>query len=129
MRKDPPSPQPDAPDTALGALLKARGFAAAEEPTPVVHAPRGERPIDLAKMGKLVVQRERKGHGGKTVTVLSGLALPGAELERIARALRKALGVGTSVEGLVLLIQGDQRDRAKSWLQAHGAKSIVVGGV
>ncbi len=90
-------------------------------------SPVGEKAIDLARVGKIVVRREKKGRGGKTVTLVSGLAMPASEMERIARALRKALGCGSTVEAAEIVLQGDSRQRAYDWLQAHGAAKIVLG--
>ena len=109
----------------LGDLLKSKGFAAsAVTPTPV-KAPAGG--IDLSKNAKIVVRRERKGRGGKTVTLVSGIERAPAQIEEIARAMRKALGCGSTVEGNVIVIQGDIVPRAQAWLQDHGAKKIVLG--
>ena len=48
--------------------------------------------------GKIVVRHERKGRGGKTVTVVQGVALADEALETWARDLKKALGCGATVE-------------------------------
>lgn len=121
MKKTPPSPPPP-PTNPLADQLKAVGFTATPAPPPV---PAGEKPLDLSKSGKLVLRRERKGRGGKTVTVLSGLHLPPADLDRLARALRKGLGCGSTLEDGAVILQGDNIDRAKAWLLAHGAKTVV----
>ena len=71
--------------------------------------------------------RERKGHGGKTATVVSGLGLPARDLEAVVRALRRALGCGASIDGDRLVVQGDQVPRVRAWLAAQGARRIVVG--
>ena len=105
--------------TALGALLKAKGFQATP---PVARAA-----DDLSGAGKIVLRRERKGRGGKTVTVVSGLALSPARLAELARALRKGLGCGSTVEGETIVLQGDIADRTQQWLIAHGATKIVRG--
>jgi len=74
-----------------------------------------------------VLRRERKGRGGKTVTLLSGLALPPARLDALARALRTALGCGARVDGATIVLQGDLAPRAEAWLRAHGAQQVVRG--
>ncbi|MHB0939628.1 MAG: translation initiation factor [Armatimonadota bacterium] len=119
-----PAEAPEPPETALGGMLRARGFEAT--PPPPAQKPNPES-IDLAKSGKIVVRRERKGRGGKTVTVVSGIERPPAELERIAKAMRKALGCGSTVEGPAIILQGDIVPRAQAWLQSHGATRIVLG--
>jgi len=110
-------------ETVLGELLRTKGFAASEPPA---NKPDPEA-IDLAKTGKIVVRRERKGRGGKTVTIVSGIERSPAELERIAKAMRKALGCGSVVEGAAIVLQGDIVPRVQAWLQSHGAARIVLG--
>ena len=51
---------------------------------------------------KVVVARERKGRGGKTVTLARGLALDAAGLAALGKRLRSACGAG----GAVLLMAG-----------------------
>lgn len=53
------------------------------------------------------VRRESKGRRGKTVTTVSGLPLPPAELKALARKLKQRCGTGGSVKQGVLEIQGD----------------------
>ncbi len=110
--------QPDPSDTTLGALLKARGFAASAPAAP---------PAAPGLTGKIVVRRERKGRGGKTVTLVSGVSLPPPALDALARDLRKALGTGATVEGPDIVVAGDQTDRLRIWLLAHGATKVVMG--
>ena len=73
------------------------------------------------------MSRERKGHGGKTATVVTGLGLPARDLDGVARALRRALGCGASVDGDRVVVQGDQATRVRDWLTAQGARRVVVG--
>ncbi|MFM7143946.1 MAG: translation initiation factor [Alphaproteobacteria bacterium] len=80
---------------------------------------------DLSRAGKLVLRRERKGRGGKTVTVLDGA--PAGDLSELARAMKKALGCGATVEGGSIVLLGDLSDRARDWLAARGARRVVVG--
>ena len=80
---------------------------------------------DLSSAGKLVLRRERKGRGGKTVTVVDGL--PSADLVGFARDLKKALGCGATVEDGSVVLLGDLAERARDWLAARGAKRIVLG--
>ena len=82
---------------------------------------------DLAGCGKITLRRERKGHGGKTVTIVAGLRLDPRRLERIARGLRRALGAGATVDGDLVVVQGDLMARVQPWLAAHGARRIVAG--
>jgi len=97
-------------------------LAPAPPPTPASPAA-----LDLARCGKVVLRRERKGRGGKTVTVVAGLGLPARGLDDVARELRRALGCGATVEDDAVVLHGDLAARVQPWLAAHGARRIVVG--
>jgi translation initiation factor 1 len=77
--------------------------------------------------GKVVVRRERKGRGGKTVTVVEGLGLEDEVLEAYARELKRALGCGALVEGAVIVLQGAHEERARAYLEERGAERVVLG--
>ena len=76
---------------------------------------------------RAVVRMERKGRGGKEVTVVEQLALRPAQLEEWLKALKQALGCGGAVEDGTLVVQGDHRPRVKAWLEARGVKRVSVG--
>lgn len=81
----------------------------------------------LNGVGKVVLRKERKGRGGRTVTLIEGVddfAEP--LLEELASQLKKALGTGATLEEGTVVLQGDQRDRANQWLSERGVKKIVV---
>ena len=132
-RKQPePEQEPtEQRNTAFADLLRAQGFAGTNTPdTPLPAAPTvkpNEIETMLTRSGKIVLRREKKGRGGKTVTLLSGLDLRPAEFELLAKALRKGLGCGSIVEEKTIVLQGDIQQRAESWLRAHGATKIVLG--
>jgi len=70
------------------------------------------QPADPAPKGDGVVRvgRETRNRKGKGVTVITGVPLPGAELEALATRLKKRCGSGGTVDGDVIEIQGDHRD-------------------
>jgi translation initiation factor 1 len=76
---------------------------------------------------RAVVRMERKGRGGKEVTVVEHLALPKAEREVWLKALKGALGCGGVVEEESLVLQGDQRERLPALLEARGVRRVTVG--
>lgn len=79
--------------------------------------------------GRVDVMRQKAGRGGKTVTVVSGFrGIAGSELEQLARDLRKACGVGGTVKGSTIEIQGDQCDRAVDHLARIGFRPVRTGG-
>jgi translation initiation factor 1 len=77
--------------------------------------------------GKIVVHREKKGHGGKTMTRISGVELPPAKLDELMVEMKRALGCGAIVEDGDVLLQGAQTERAKAFLEKRGARNVVVG--
>lgn len=91
----------------------------------------GEKSENVAKTGwpsKVVIRCERKGRGGKTVTLIEGLeGMSVEEISQWAKKLRKAFGVGSAVEESVIVMQGDQMERLEKWLQDAGVKRVVRG--
>ncbi len=84
-----------------------------------------EKPGALA--GKLVIRRQRKGHGGKTITRVSGISLAAPELEQLARALRRELGCSGRVEGEDVILGGARQQQLADWLRSRGARTVVIG--
>lgn len=76
---------------------------------------------------KLVLRREKKGRGGKTVTRIEGVQASAQGLEALARTLGKALGARAFVQEGQLLVSGDQCQSAAKWLEQAGAAKIVIG--
>ena len=63
---------------------------------------------------------EKKGRGGKTVTVVYDLPDNAAFLKELASELKKACGTGGSVADNTVEIQGDQRERIRDVLLKKG---------
>lgn len=78
--------------------------------------------------GMARVSRETKGRGGKSVTVVKGLALDGAALNALGKQLRNACGSGGTVKDGVIEIQGDHCDRVLDALQKQGIRAKRAGG-
>ncbi|HOG47129.1 MAG TPA: translation initiation factor [Anaerolineae bacterium] len=74
------------------------------------------------------IQREKKGRGGKTVTVVSGLQLTPGDLEALAKRLKALCGSGGTVKEGRIEVQGDHRERIAAELQRLGYRSKFVGG-
>ncbi len=74
------------------------------------------------------VSRETKRRGGKSVTVVKGLALDGAALNALGKQLRNACGSGGTVKDGVIEIQGDHCDRVMDALQKQGIRAKRAGG-
>ena len=58
-----------------------------------------------------IVSLSRKGRGGKTVTLVSGLRHCPKALDDLGKNLKRACGCGGSVKDGEILIQGDQRKK------------------
>jgi translation initiation factor 1 len=78
--------------------------------------------------GSVRVGRESKGRGGKTVTLVRGLALDDAALTALGKRLRSACGSGGTVKEGMLEVQGDHAERVIALLQAEGFVVKRAGG-
>jgi translation initiation factor 1 len=74
------------------------------------------------------IQFEKKGRGGKMVTVVSGLQLTADDLKALVTQLKKVCGSGGAVKDGNIEIQGDQRETITAVLQKSGYKTKQVGG-
>jgi len=89
--------------------------------------PRVEAQPEPKGPARAVVRMERKGRGGKEVTVVEQLGLREAERETWLKALKGSLGCGGVVEDDTLVLQGDQRERLPALLEARGVRRVTVG--
>ena len=78
--------------------------------------------------GVVRIRRDKKARGGKTVTLITGLPGTASELDVILKELKQHCGSGGTREGVVLLIQGDHRERLQARLQALGHRVKLSGG-
>jgi translation initiation factor 1 len=69
-----------------------------------------------------MLRLEKKGRGGKAVTVVAGLPQNQAFLAGLAAELKRACGTGGTATGDAVEIQGDQRDKLRPLLAAKGWK-------
>jgi translation initiation factor 1 len=65
---------------------------------------------------RLWVSMESKHRAGKTVTLIRGFEGKEEDLEQLGKQLKSFCGSGGSVKDGEIIIQGDHRDKVKSWL-------------
>jgi translation initiation factor 1 len=78
--------------------------------------------------GPVRVGRETKGRKGAGVTVVTGLALPEAELKALLSDCKKRLGCGGTLRDGTLEFQGEHRDALVAFLADHGFNAKKSGG-
>jgi len=77
-----------------------------------------DEPVPARIVAKL--RMEKKGRGGKTVTVIFDLPRNQAFLKELAGELKRACGVGGAVVENTVEIQGELRDRVRDVLAKKG---------
>lgn len=100
------------------------------------HDSRSERPeVEREKpepaspgSGAVYLARDRRGRGGKTVTVITGLPLGEAARRSLLKRLKSMCGAGGTVKGAALELQGDHRERLKGVLEREGYQVKLKGG-
>jgi translation initiation factor 1 len=101
----PPSPSPSQP---------------AKNPAAAVPALQGNTAVRVG--------RERKGRGGKTVSIISGVMSRETGQQALLKLLKSKLGAGGALEDGAIIIQGDHRERIVEILNDLGYKAKVAGG-
>jgi translation initiation factor 1 len=91
-------------------------------------ADRNSPPVTPPAKSRTVVRLDRKGRGGKSVTIIEGLGLSGKNSEKLLKELKAKLGTGGTVKDGSLEIQGDHCDSVMAELAAIGYKPKRSGG-
>ncbi|NMM09366.1 MAG: translation initiation factor Sui1 [Polaromonas sp.] len=78
--------------------------------------------------GVVRVSRDTKGRGGKTVTLVRGLALDEPSLVQLGKQLKAACGSGGTVKDGVIEVQGDHCNLVMQALQRLGYTAKRAGG-
>jgi len=114
----------NSPFAALGALIGggADSPVDAEEGASTSTAKTNEPVPPLPR--RVSMQTQRKGRGGKTVTVVTLHDADAASMQRWGAQAQRALGCGSTVEGDHLVFQGDQRARLVTYWRAQGVSDI-----
>jgi len=131
----PAAPLQHNPFALLGELDALKNLAPEPESKPKPEKPGGHRPpLQTAKSpkpaipknsrGRLVLRREKKDRGGKTVVVISGFTeLPGANavmIADLAKELKGKLGCGGSFDRQEIVLQGDRAAAVNALLEELG---------
>lgn len=82
-----------------------------------VHSPKKAPGTGLATL-----RIEKKGRGGKSVTVIERLAVSDDELKKICKELKSKCGTGGTVKEHHIEIQGDFREKIRPLLEQKGYK-------
>ena len=69
---------------------------------------------------KLRIFVEKKGRGGKTVTLIKGFIGTEEDLKELGKLLKTKCGVGGSVKDNEIIIQGDFKQRITDLLKVEG---------
>lgn len=77
-----------------------------------------DEPIPTRVVAKL--RLEKKGRGGKTVTVVYGLPQNEAFLHELSLTLKRACGTGGTIGEGTIELQGELRDRVRQVLEQRG---------
>ena len=77
---------------------------------------------------KLFVRKEKKGRGGKTVTLVEGYQGNPMVLEKLCKKVKQQCGVGGSVQNKTFIIQGDKADQVVKILikEGYNAKKTTM---
>ncbi len=111
-----PDDGPPSPFAALRPLASSQPQPAPSTPPPA----QGDTPVRVG--------RERKGRGGKTVSIISGVMSREAGRQALLKLLKNKLGTGGALEDDTIIIQGDHRERIVEILNELGYKAKVAGG-
>ena len=74
------------------------------------------------------VFRDRKGRGGKTVTIVRDLQLSPTDLTALGKKLKKLCGAGGAIKDGNIEVQGDHRETIAAELVKLGYQAKTAGG-
>jgi translation initiation factor 1 len=77
---------------------------------------------------RVIVRLDRKGRGGKSVTVVEGIQLKQKEMKSLLKQLKAKLGTGGAVKDTTIEIQGEHCDMIMAALEKMGYRPKRSGG-
>ena len=87
----------------------------------------GEKKYEKSE-GPLKVRIEKKGRGGKSVTVLFNLPFDKDIAKDTKKKLASHLGAGSTFKDSKIEIQGDHVEKVLDFLKSNGIKALRAGG-
>lgn len=75
---------------------------------------------------KLMIKLDTKKRAGKSVTMLEGFRGRRDDFEALEKKLKNFCGTGGSSKDGIIIIQGDQREKIRGWLQKNGFKNPLM---
>jgi translation initiation factor 1 len=85
-------------------------------------------PIASATQQRVCVRLDKKGRGGKSVTLIEGLQMTSKDIDALLKQLKTRFGTGGAVKDAIIEIQGDHRDAIIAVLEGRGFRPKRAGG-
>ena len=79
-----------------------------------------DAPENNSKLGPILVEKQTAGRRGKPVNVIKNIPLRKVELKKLAKEIKKHLGVGGSCSDGEIIIQGARKERLIDGLEKKG---------
>ena len=98
------------------------------EPAARQPAPPPNPAAPLPTLQPVHVRLDRKGRGGKAVSVIAGVMSPPHGKQALLKLLKTKLGTGGTIKDDTLEIQGDRRDDIVAILNELGYRAKRAGG-
>jgi translation initiation factor 1 len=122
-------------DKGSGQGEERRRIVFSTDPEPVTPAPAEQLPANPAapvrsrQLNKpVLVMLDRKGRGGKSVSVIKQVMSPPAGKDALLKLLKTKLGTGGTIKDGDIEIQGDHRDTIVAILKELGYQAKRAGG-
>ena len=93
------------------------GFVYSTDPTFNFEREQNEIETITPAQQKLKIRLDTKKRAGKAVTLIEGFVGRDEDLQELAKKLKTLCGTGGSAKEGEIIIQGDQREKAITWLR------------
>src|ERR1700733_9712941 len=104
----------------------SRGFVYSTDPDfSFEEESKSQRSI-LPGQQQLKIRLDAKQRAGKAVTLVEGFIGTTEDREELGKKLKTFCGTGGSVKDEGILVQGDQREKVKQWLNKNGYSKVKV---